>query len=335
MASAVEEARVGIDVSAQWLDVSRQRAQGVDTARFANRAVGHRQLGRWLTKGGTGARVVLEATGTYSVDIAIALAAQKRVTVMLANPRAVKQFRDACLQRARTDASSAEILREFAQRMEFQPWTAPPPAALELRAVARRLATLVAQRTEERQRLHALRATKQTPAVVLADVREHLRHLTHRLTRLTAQAQALIAATPALAQACEHLLSVKGIGRTSAIYLLGELATVAPGLDVRQWVAWAGLDPRPIRSGTSVHPPVHISKMGNVYLRRALYMPALVAQRFNPVVAAYAQKLTAKGKPKLVVRVAVMRKLLHAIYGMLKTNTDFQPDKFYRVPETA
>lgn len=333
MASKV--AVVGVDVSAQWLDVSRQRANVVEAGRFANRPAAHRELARWLTKGGWQARVVLEATGTYSVDVALALQAHKRVTVMLANPRAVKQFRDACLQRARTDATSAEILREFAQRMKFVPWSPPSAAAFELRAVARRLSTVIALQTEERQRLHAAQATRQTPAAVLADLREHLRQLTERAQRLRAQAQAVIAATPELAQAWPHLLSVKGIGVTSAIYLLGELATMAPGLDVRQWVAYAGLDPRPIRSGTSVHPPVHISKMGNVYLRRALYMPALVAQRWNPVVRAYAQKLQAKGKPKLVVLVAVMRKLLHAIHGMLRTNTDFQPKKFYRIPEAA
>ena len=332
---AKKEAMVGVDVSAEWLDVSRERAGVVDTARFANRAVAHRQLGRWLTKGSGQARVVLEATGTYSLDLALALHAQNRVTVMVANPRAVKQFRDACLQRARTDATSAEILREFAQRMEFQPWSPPPPAALELRAVARRLTTLVALQTEERQRVHAARATHTTPAAILADFRDHLRQLAQHVKRLTAQARALIAATPELEQARAHLVSVTGIGDTSAIYLLGELATVAPGLDVRQWVAYAGLDPRPIRSGTSVHPPVHISKMGNVYLRRALYMPALVAKRWNPVVRAYAQKLEAKGKAKLVVSVAVMRKLLHAIYGMLKTNTDFCPEKFYVVPPAA
>jgi transposase len=332
---ASKEAMVGVDVSAQWLDVSRERAGVVDTARFENRAVGHRQLGRWLTKGGWQARVVLEATGLYSLDLALALHARKGVAVMVANPRAVKQFRDACLQRARTDASSAEILRVFAQRMEFQPWSPPPPAALELRAVARRLTAIVTLQTEERQRLHAARATQATPAAVLADLRDHLRQLVQHRQRLTEQARALIAATPDLARARAHLLSVKGIGDTSAIYLLGELATIAPGLDVRQWVAYAGLDPRPIQSGTSVHPPVHISKMGNVYLRRALYMPALVAKRWNPVVHAYALKLEANGKPKLVVIVAVMRKLLHAIYGMFKTHTDFCPEKFYRVPKAA
>jgi transposase len=334
MASKAKEAVVGIDVSARWLDVSRQR-EHVEAGRFGNTAAAHRDLARWLTKGGWHARVVLEATGTYSADVALALAAHPRVRVMMANPRAVKKFREACVQRAQTDATSAQILREFAQRMEFVPWTPPSPAALELRALARRLSTVVALMTEERQRLHAARATRQTPAAVLADFRQHLRQLTEHVKRLRTQAQAVIAASPELAAAWPHLLSVKGIGVTSALYLLGELATMAPGLDVRQWVAYAGLDPRPIRSGTSVHPPVHISKLGNVYLRRALYMPALVAQRWNPVVRAYAQKLLAKGKPKMVVLVAVMRKLLHAIHGMLKTNTDFNPEKFYRVPEAA
>ena len=330
-----QETVVGIDVSARWVDVSRAREREITTGRFANDPPGHRQLVRWVSKGAGAVRVVLEATGTYSLDLALALRAHTGVRVMVANPRAIKQFRDACLQRAHTDASSAEMLREFAQRMEFVPWTPPTPAALELRAVARRLSQLVALRTAERQRLHAARATQETPAAVLHDLRAHLRQLTEHIGQLTARAQTLIAGTPTLAPAWHHLRSLKGIGATSAIYVLGELVTLAPGLSVRQWVACAGLDPQPIRSGSSVHPPVHISKMGNWYLRRALYMPALVAKRWNPAVRAFAQKLAARGKPPLVIIVAVMRKLLHAIYGMLKTDTDFQPEKFYRVPSAA
>ncbi len=105
-----------------------------------------------------------------------------------------------------------------------------------------------------------------------------------------------------------------------------------PTLGVRQWVAQAGLDPRPIRSGSSVHPPVRMSKRGNVYLRRTLFMPALVAVRRNVPVQRFAAELTARGKAPLQVLVAVMRKLLHAIYGMLKTDSDFDGEKFRRTP---
>ena len=87
---------------------------------------------------------------------------------------------------------------------------------------------------------------------------------------------------------------------------------------------------RTVSSGSSVHPPVRISKRGNGYLRRALFMPALVAVRHNTAVQRLATELAAKGKAPLQVLVAVMRKLLHAIYGMLKTDTDFDGEKFRR-----
>src|SRR5262249_32342581 len=116
---------------------------------------------------------------------------------------------------------------------------------------------------------------------------------------------------------------------------LSEVAVLPAELSVRQWVAHAGLDPRPMRSGSSVHPPVHISKRGNVYLRRALFMPALVAVRRNVAVQRFATALTTRGKAPLAILVAVMRKLLHAIYGMLKTDTDFDGEKFRRSVLTA
>ena len=98
---------------------------------------------------------------------------------------------------------------------------------------------------------------------------------------------------------------------------------------MRQWVAHCGLDPREYQSGTSVQRPTRISKVGNVHLRRALFMPALVASRTEPRVKAFYEKLRAKGKRPLQALVAIMRKLLHAIYGMLKTDTDFDGERFY------
>ncbi len=105
-------------------------------------------------------------------------------------------------------------------------------------------------------------------------------------------------------------------------------------MSVREWVAYAGLDPRRHQSGSSVEKKERISKVGNARLRRALYMPALVAIRWEPNAGAFYEKLTAeRGKKPIVAVVAVMRKLLHAIYGMLKHGQDFQGDKFYRLPE--
>jgi transposase len=100
-------------------------------------------------------------------------------------------------------------------------------------------------------------------------------------------------------------------------------------MTARQWVAHAGLGPRAFDSGTSIHKPARISRRGNHYLRAALYMPALVASRRDPNVKAFYDKLVAKGKTKMQALVAVMRKLLHAIHGMLRTDTDFTGEKFF------
>ena len=331
MAKSTAMRMVGLDVSARWVDVSRAAAgEPVTTRRCANTPSGHRELGRWVTQGNRRARVVLEATGTYSLDVARTLHRTRGVEVMVINPRASKEFAGALGQRARTDQSAAEVLREYAARMPFTPWTPPAAVAWALRTIMRRVVHVIEMRTQERNRLHAGSATTELPASVRASLRQHIEQLGKQIADLEREARALVEPAPALRAGFRHLCSIKGIGCRSALLILSEVAVLPPELTVRQWVAQAGLDPRPIRSGTSVHPPIHISKRGNTYLRRALFMPALVAVRRNVAVQRFATDLTARGKAPLEVVVAVMRKLLHAIYGMLKTDTDFDGEKVRR-----
>ena len=104
-----------------------------ETARFANDAGGHKKLVGWLTKGRGAVRVVLESTGTYSLDVALALHRARDVAVMVANPRAIKQFTGALMQRSKTDVTAAVALQEFASRMPFVAWAPPSAPVLELR----------------------------------------------------------------------------------------------------------------------------------------------------------------------------------------------------------
>lgn len=121
----------------------------------------------------------------------------------------------------------------------------------------------------------------------------------------------------------------------SAILLLGELTVLPAGISVRERVAHAGLDPCARESETSVHAPERVSKVGNARIRGALYMPAQVAIRHEPSGAFDSEKLLDRGKPKMVAIVAVMRKLLHAIYSMLKHGQGFDGSKLYRPPTAA
>jgi transposase len=321
----------GIDVSAQWLDACKKMGELSEIARFENTSSGHRRLIAWLGKGGAYARVVLEATGNYSLELAHALHRAARVEVMVANPRAVRKFAEAKLQRARTDRTTAAVLVEFCERMSFVGWKPPSKEQLALRAITRQVADFAAIKAQEKNRLHAASLCEQLPAFVRRQIKLHIRQLEQAIARAESEALKLVDADPVLRRHLRHLQSVKGIAKTTALQILGELAALPDELGPRQWVAYAGLDPKPIQSGTSVHPPVRISKMGNVHLRRALFLPALSALRWDPNVRAFAEKLKAKGKPPMVVAVAVMRKLLHAIYGMFKNDTAFIGQKFFRL----
>lgn len=131
------------------------------------------------------------------------------------------------------------------------------------------------------------------------------------------------------------LLSMPGIGEVSALNLLGELSLLAPGLSVRQWVAHSGLDPAHHESGSSVRKPARISRAGNRYLRRALYMPALVAVRHDPHLNAFYQTLLARHKAKLQALIAVARKMLHAIFGMFRWQKDYDGARLFPALEPA
>lgn len=202
--------------------------------------------------------------------------------------------------------------------------------------MARRIQALTVERTRERGRLHAAQASRTTSAIVVNDLEVNLRHLTRRIEELVRQALKLIQQNARLQRAYDHLTSLRGIAARSAVQLLGELLVLPVDMDVRQWVAHAGLDVRHYNSGRSVAERPRISKVGNKHIRRALYMPAQVAIRHEEAVGAFYQHLLEQDKPKMVAVVAVMRKLLHAIYGMLKHDADFDGTKFYRAaPQTA
>jgi transposase len=123
------------------------------------------------------------------------------------------------------------------------------------------------------------------------------------------------------------MLTTPGIGETSALQILGELAVLPDTLDARQWVAFAGLDPLQFTSGNSVEKKPRISRGGSRHLRRALYMPALVAIRHEPHLRAFYQRLLARGKAPLQAVVAVMRKLLHAFFAMFRSDHSYDGSK--------
>jgi transposase len=324
--------QVGVDVDSEALVSMMQRGgQRLPLARFANTAAGHKKFIRWATKGARSARVCLEATGIYSLEFALALHHAKNVEVMVVNPRAMKDFGRACMQRAKTDAVDAGGILEYLERMPFVAWQPPAPEILELQAINRRILQLNTELTREKNRCHAAQFAGASADAIAHDIEVNIRHLERRIARMQDSGLQLVRGVPALTAKLAHLVSAKGIGEASAMRLLAELLVLPDDLAAPQWVAHAGLDPRPFESGTSVHRPRRISKVGNRHLRAALYMPALVALQHEPNVKAFYDKLVAAGKKPMQAVVAVMRKLLHAIWGMLKHDQDFDGNKFFNI----
>jgi transposase len=325
---------IGVDVDSEELVCMMQRGgQRLPLARFANTASGHRKFIRWATKGGHPARVCLEATGIYSLEFALALHRAKNVEVMVVNPRAIKDFVRACMQRAKTDAVDAGGILDYLERMPFTAWQPPAPEILELQAINRRIDQLHTELTREKNRRHAAEFARASADAIAHDIEVNIHHLERRIERMQDSGLKLVRGLPALAAKLAHLVSAKGIGEASAMRILAELLVLPDDLAAPQWVAHAGLDPRPYESGTSIHRPRRISKVGNSRLRAALYMPALVAIQHEPNVKAFYDKLVAAGKKPMQAVVAVMRKLLHAIWGMLKHDQDFDGNKFFKLIE--
>jgi len=318
---------VGIDVGARELVVAIEGRAG--TLAFANDVAGQDRLLRLLRKRKGPVRACLEASGVYHLDVALALHRAPGIEVMVVNPVAARDFGRALLARSKTDAVDAAMLVEFARRMPFEAWKPPAQQIVDLRALVRRIGALTVARTQERNRRHAaVRCSELTDAIAW-DIEAHLEHLAQSVERLQEQALEIVKADSVLRRRFEQLTSVRGIATVSALRILAELAVLPADMTARQWVAHAGLDPRHVESGTSLHKPTRISKTGNVHLRAALYMPAMVAIREENHVRAFAEKLVGRGKKPIQAIVAVERKLLHAIYGMWRTNAEFDGSKFY------
>ncbi len=188
---------------------------------FSNTPEGHTAIIAYLNPDKHSCKVCLEATGTYHLDVAVALSRASSIEVMVMNPKAVKNFANALMQRNKTDAVDAALLAEISElldfKQEFKVWQAPSANVLEIRACSRRLSELSQQKARAKNQLHALNATQQTPIVVINSVKEDIAHLEKQIADLSKHALNVIEQDPKVNQSYQLITGIKGIGQTSAI----------------------------------------------------------------------------------------------------------------------
>jgi transposase len=321
---------IGIDVSDATFDAKRRCGDVVSHRRFDNTAAGRRQAIRWMRHGADEARVCLEATGIYHLQLSLALAEAAGIELMVLNPRASRRFAEAQLTRAKTDKVDADGLLEYLKRMPFRPWTAPDEEILELQSIAHRLAQLGKEKRREQSRLHAACRAGEHTRIAQRDIGDHLRQLESRVKAMEGEAIALMTRHESLAEDLRLVDTAPGFAELSSMKLLAEIKVLPANLRAAQWVAQAGLDPQPKESGNKKGPR-QISKQGNSRISSALFYPAMTAKKHDPNVKACYESLIARGKEPMQAIVAVMRKLLHAIWGMLHHRQPWDGNKFYRL----
>lgn len=288
---------------------------------FPNTSTGFEQLRDWLSKQDVEhVHACLEATGTYGEALAPCLhQAGHRVSVV--NPATTKAFAGSRLSRTKTDRVDAELIARFCQAQEPPAWTPLPQEVRELQALVRRLEALIEMRVAEENRLSSGIMVE----VVRESVEELLNHLNEQIKRTEQLIREQINNHPTLKRQSELLDSIPGIAETTAALLLSEVTESKQYRSARQVAAYAGLVPRERQSGSSDRGRTRLSKIGNARHRRALYFPAITALRCSPFFQAWAEGLLKRGKSKMSVICAVMRKLVHLAYGVLKSGKEFDP----------
>lgn len=288
---------------------------------FPNTDAGFRQLAEWLARRvPVRANACLEATGAYGEALALFLR-EAGHAVSVVNPAAVKAFAASRLSRTKTDRVDAELIARFCVTQQPPAWTPPAAEVRELQALVRRLEALVEMRVAEENRLSAGAAVE----AVRESVEEHIAYLVEQIRRTGKLIRERINSHPSLKGQAELLDTIPGIGEATAAALLAEVPDISQYRSARQVAAFAGLVPRERQSESSVKGRVRLSKIGNSRLRKALYFPAVTALRCSPFFQEWAEGLRRRGKSKMAVIGAAMRKLVHLAYGVLKSGRPFDP----------
>lgn len=312
---------LGIDIAKATFDVALLGGPQTYRGHFKNTPTGFRKLGRWLcNRDADVVHACMEATNRYWSALAEVLHAAGH-TVSVVNPKRIKHYAESRMQRNKTDAQDALVIADYCLKHTPDAWTPTPQGYQALQAMVRRLVVLKADRQRERNR-----RANELPEVVLETIDDHLEFLNQQIEQLEQGINDHIDNHPAMRRDKELLVSIPGVGDIVASTFIAEVPDVRLFAQARQLAAFFGLTPGRQESGTSRRSTGHLVKWGNPYMRRVLYMPSLSAHCHNPIIANLKERLEARGKSSLTVIVAIMRKLVHLCYGVLKTRKPFDPN---------
>jgi transposase len=314
---------LGIDIAKASFDATLLAPNGEQHHRvFANTPEGFSQLAGWLEQHQVvQLHACMEATNVYWEALASLLHA-RGFTVSVVNPARIKGFAMAMMQRNKTDKLDSAIIAAFCAKHQPTAWEPMSAEQQRLRALMRHREDLLQTRLQQQNRLRDT-----NDSLVRRSLEQLLKVIASQLDEVEQLIKQQVAADAAMKANLALLTTVVGIGVLTASKLLAEYGALGDYDSAKAAAADAGLSPAQYQSGTSVRRRTRLSKQGKAGVRAALYLPALSAMRHCPGFKAFAERLAARGKPKKVIIGAVMRKLVHIAYGVLKHQTPYDPAK--------
>lgn len=310
---------IGIDISKKSFDTAQANTNG--TKRYPNTPEGHQAFIDTLNQ--DQAHVVMEATGKYSLALALALYEQK-IKVSVVNPARIKRYAQSQLSRVKTDKEDAKLIAHFAQTQQPKAWTPPSPTLRKLQEWHNLQSLLKTQREQ---------IVNQQEATSDEDLHEfqqsQINQLDEQLSKIEKRIKKYLRSDDKLLSQVQLLNSIPGVADATAIKLLISIRDITDFQKAKQLVSFLGIAPQIQQSGSSLNRS-KMSKMGNPQIRKMLYMPTLAAIRSNPSIKAFSDKLKARGFPGKKRVIASMRKLIHIVFAVLKHGNQFNPN--YKMP---
>lgn len=319
---ACDVAKATLD--AAWFNEARDR--WVEKPKIANNRRGWQRLLRWMFKScrceASEICLIVEATGVYHRPLAD-FACAEGLRVIVTNPARAADHASSNNRLNKNDRLDAKDLQRYGRQLEqAHEYLPESPEIQALQAMLSRLRQLDRDLQRERNRLEKCAYIAQS-RVLAASIRRQIRHLSREKTRVQQEIDALIQSHTELKHIQQRLISIKGIGKITSQWLLPLLYRQRFD-SARQLAAFLGLTPIHKSSGTSLRKRGRLSGRGNRYLRSRLYMPAVSASHHDPDCAHFYNTLIRRGKTPKQALTAVMRKLVHTAYGVVKNDQPYQ-----------
>lgn len=311
---------LGIDIAKSSFHVVLVTDEGTADRNFSNSAKGFATLATWLKAHRVqNLHACMEATGRYGDKLAHWLFDQGHI-VSVVNPAAMHYYAKARLHNNKTDKVDAATIAEYCQREKPRAWTPPPPEVAELQDLWRLRCKMVKTRDADRNRL----ASGMTSEAARALLNEAIAFTNAQIKQVDTLIRDHIKAHPSLEHEYAQVRSIQGIGPIAGAMLVALQLRRFP--NERAAVAFTGLNPRIVESGSSVRRRTKISKRGDSRIRKTLYFPAINACTWNPIIKRQAARLAKAGKSNMAIIVAAMRKLVCLAYGVIKSDRPFDPN---------